>query len=107
HASIRNHPVLNRFFGERHAAVDVHFVEEQAVVTGYRHDEWGGDSGLEVGDVITAINGKSVADRTEELLKYVPASNYARKLSDIGPMLLRSNDSTVRVDAVRNGRRFS
>lgn len=107
HASIRNHPVLNRFFGERHAAVDVHFVEEQAVVTGYRHDEWGEDSGLEVGDVITAINGKSVADRTEELLKYVPASNYARKLSDIGPMLLRSNDSTVRVDAVRNGRRFS
>ncbi|WP_353130657.1 S41 family peptidase [Parapedobacter pyrenivorans] len=107
HATIRGNPVLDKFFGERHVPVDVHFVEEQAVVTGYRHDVWGKATGLEVGDVITAVDGKRIADRTKELMKYAPASNYARKLRDIGPMLLRSNDSALRIDGVRDGRRFS
>ncbi|MEC3881399.1 S41 family peptidase [Parapedobacter sp. 10938] len=107
HASLRGNPVLEKFFGERHAPVDVYFVEGQPVVTGYRHSQWGAATGLEVGDLITAVNGKAVADRASELQKYAPASNHARQLQDIGPMLVRSNDSTIRLDVLRDGQRLS
>lgn len=42
HANVwGNNPVLNNFLGTRYAPVEVQFVEEQPVITGYRHDEWG------------------------------------------------------------------
>jgi len=107
HASIRNHPLLNAFFGARHAAVDVYFVEGRPVVTDYRHGEWGRASGLRLGDVITAVNGKQVADRIRELQPYVPASNRRRQLQEIGPSLVRSNDSTLRLDVLRDGKPLS
>ncbi|WP_353197844.1 S41 family peptidase, partial [Parapedobacter defluvii] len=107
HANIGGNSVLDKFFGERYAPVNVYFVEEQAVVTGYAHAEWGKATGLEVGDVVAAINGKTVADRIKELLKYTPASNYPTQLRDIGPKLLRSNDSTIRVEVLRSGNRLS
>lgn len=107
HASLRGNPVLDKFFGERHAPVDVYFVEGKPVVTGYRHDQWGKATGLEVGDVITAVNGKAVADRVGELQEYAPASNLARQLQDIAPMLVRSNDSTIQLDVLRDGNRLS
>ncbi|MGK6352246.1 S41 family peptidase [Parapedobacter sp. DT-150] len=104
HANVwGNNPLLNRFFGEKHAPVEVQFVEERAVVTGYRHEEWGRATGLEVGDVITAINGKAVEQVVKDLLKYTPASNYPTQLRDIAPKLLRSNDSTIQVEFVREG----
>jgi len=98
---------LDKFFGERYAPVDVYFVEGQLVITGYRHDQWGKATGLEVGDVITSVNGRAVADRVSELQEYAPASNLARQLQDIGPMLVRSNDPTIRLDVLRNGQRLS
>src|SRR5690606_16738192 len=107
HASLQGNPVLDKFFGERHAPVDVYFVEGKPVVTGYRHDQWGTATGLEVGDVITAVNARAVADRVGELQEYAPASNLARQLQDIAPMLVRSNDSTIQLDVLRDGNRLS
>ncbi len=107
HANIGGNPVLERYFGERFAPVDVYFVEGQPVVTGYRQLEWAKASGLAVGDIIATVDGVAVADRVEALRRYTPASNKMRQLLDIGPKLLRSNDSIIRVEAVRDGKRFS
>src|SRR5690606_15456749 len=107
HANVwGNNPVLNNFLGTRYAPVEVQFVEEQPVITGYRHDEWGKATGLEVGDVITSINGEAVADMVRRMLTYTPASNYPTQLRDIAPKLLRTNDTTMRIEVVRNGKNY-
>ena len=104
HANVwGNNPVLNSFLGVRYAPVEVQFVEEQPVITGYRHNTWGKDTGLEVGDVITSINGETVADVVSRMLKYTPASNYPTQLRDIAPKLLRTNDTAMRIGVARNG----
>src|SRR5690606_24531796 len=71
HANVwGNTPVLNSFFGTRYAPVEVRIIGEQLVITEHRHDGWGPATGLEVGDVITAVNGEGVMDIVNRMLKY-------------------------------------
>lgn len=66
HANIwGNNSALNQYFGTRYAAVELTFVEDQPVITGYYDEDLGKETGLEIGDVITRINGKGM----EELVK--------------------------------------
>ncbi|WP_257668507.1 S41 family peptidase [Parapedobacter tibetensis] len=104
HANVwGNNTVMDNFLGERFAPVEVEFAEEQAVVTGYRHAEWGKATGLEVGDVITSINGRAIEGIVKDWLEYTPASNYPTQLRDIAPKLLRTNDSLIRIEFKRDG----
>lgn len=103
HANIWGVPMLNTYFGEKYAPVELTFVEEQAMVSGYLHPEWGRETGLEVGDVIATVNGQTVAAFVGERLKYTPASNYPTQLRDMAGTLLRSNDSTINIEFSREG----
>ncbi len=104
HANVwGNNSVLNNFFGTRYAPVEVRFFGEQLVITGYPHGGWGPATGLEVGDVITAVDGEGVMDIVDRMLRYTPASNYPTQLRDMGPKLLRTNDPTLRIAVVRDG----
>ena len=72
-------------------------------MTGYYHEKRGKETGLELGDVIKTIQGRPVEELIAERLKYTPASNYPTQLRDIAPNLLRTNDSSVEVEWIRNG----
>lgn len=95
---------LESWKGNLYAPVQVKFVEDQAVVTGYYHDKWGLATGLKPGDVITAIDGEPVSEIVRKKEKYHPASNYPTKLRDISKSLLRGNESSVEVSFKRNGK---
>jgi C-terminal processing protease CtpA/Prc len=92
---------LRAYFGLLRAPVQVRFIENQAVVTDYYHAELGPKTGLELGDVISSINGVSVASLVEQKKALYPASNMPTKLRDIARDLLRTNDSTLQVDIKR------
>src|SRR5690606_20955641 len=62
--------------------------------------------GLELGDVITYINGKSIDSLVEAMNDFYPASNQPTRLRDISYDLLRSTNSTKDVTAVRDGKPF-
>ena len=103
HANIYgDNKALNNYLGINYSAVEVTFIENKAVVTGYYNEAFGKASGLEVGDVISSINHKSIEDIVKEKLKYTPASNYPTQLRNIAMNLLRSNDSTINVEYIRN-----
>lgn len=53
--------------------------------------------GLSIGDVITKIDGVTVEKLIKERLPYYSASNYATKLRDIAPELLRSNKKSINI----------
>ncbi|MGK6352221.1 S41 family peptidase [Parapedobacter sp. DT-150] len=103
HANIWGAPALNTYFGARYAPVELTFVEEKAMVSGYLHPEWGKETGLEVGDVIATIGGMPVEDFIAERLQVAPASNYPTQLRNMASNLLRTNDSTIAIGFMRDG----
>jgi C-terminal processing protease CtpA/Prc len=108
HANIwgRNEPLKN-YFGLRYAPVQLTFVEGKPAVTDFYVEKLGKETGLEIGDVLTSINGNAIDKIVKERLKYSPASNYPTQLRDIAPDLLRTNDSTIMVDVLKNNKKLS
>lgn len=96
HANIYgSSPALEKFKGIYYAPIQVAFIENKAVVTRYLPEAEGRATGLEKGDIITAVNGVSVEDIIKARLAITPASNYATKLRNIANDLLRGADSTM------------
>jgi len=96
--------VLNNYFGLRYAAAEISFIEGKPVVTGFYDEKFGKESGLEIGDIISVINNQPVEDIIAEKMKYAPASNYPTKLRNISFDLLRTNDSIINIEYIRNGK---
>lgn len=105
HANIwgRNE-ALDKIKGIYYAPVQIAFVENKPVITGYYNDQAGKRSGLLLGDEITSVNHKPVEEIIEEELKYTPASNYPTQLRNIATKLLRSNDSAINIEYRRNNK---
>jgi C-terminal processing protease CtpA/Prc len=104
HSNIWNpSSAIEGYWGKRYAPAILTFVEGKPVVTGYYKEEEGKSSGLEVGDVITKIDGKTIDEILETQLKYIPASNYETQLRDMALKLLRTNEESLSVEIERNG----
>jgi C-terminal processing protease CtpA/Prc len=99
-----NNQVLLKYFGRYFTAVEVSFINNKAVVTGFYDDTLGKETGLCIGDVITKVNNQTIEDIIKERLKLTPASNYPTKLRDIARDLLRTNDTTIQIEVNREGK---
>lgn len=105
HANIwGNDATLNKFRGENNAPYKVKFIEDKAVITNYFDKEKAEESGLQIGDIITRINGKDTEQIIKEQLKYTPASNYPTQLRDIAGKLLKTNDKEIQVEYLRDNK---
>lgn len=93
---------MNEQKGKYYAPVHVRFIENQLVVTDYYNPELKEKTGLELGDVITNINGKPVDQIIGEVKKYYPASNEPTRLRDISADLLRANEPEIRIGFIRD-----
>ena len=89
---------LNSYKGLRYAAVETNFIEGKAVVTDFFDEALGEKSGLKIGDIINAVDGKNVDQIIKENLHLTPASNYPTQLRNIARDLLRSNEDTLQLD---------
>lgn len=105
HASISNDYTLNQFLGKYYAPVEVSFIDGELVVVDYYYQERGENSRLKPGDVIEQINGRPIKEIVDEKLPFTPASNYAVKLREIAPNLLRTNDTVLNVVFRRDRKR--
>ena len=105
HANIwAQNQALNKYFGIYYAPLELTFIENKPVVTGYFNDDFGLATGVKIGDVISTVNNKSIEEILKERLIYTPASNRPTQLRDIARDLLRTNDSLVNVIIIRNGK---
>jgi hypothetical protein len=72
------------------------FIEGSLVITGFYVDSLATKSNLHIGDVITAINGKNIAELIKNYLPITAASNYDTQLRDLPrDYLLRSNEKML------------
>jgi C-terminal processing protease CtpA/Prc len=96
-SSLRVRPPM----GDCQLPVNLRFVENRPVVTGYSSDDLGKTSGLQIGDVVTKINGQPVAKLVSEIAPYYAASNEAGRLRDIGRSLTRGKCGAIPLAVLR------
>ena len=105
HANIWGRDIaLTNYWGVNYAPFEITFIENKAIVTDYFDEKLGKETGLIIGDNITKVNNVLVTDIIKEMLKYTPASNYPTQLRDIAKKLLRTNDTILNIEFVRNGK---
>lgn len=105
HANVwGNNKILDAYFGRYYPALKLAMMDGQLVVTEYVRDSLGKGSGLLAGDILTHINGQPTSVLWEKQQLRFPASNEAARGRDFAGKALRSNDSTVSVTYVRNGK---
>ena len=73
--------------GECHLPVKLRFIDNSAVVVGYRDAEAGAATRLQVGDVIASLDGVPVAQLVAAWRPYYAASNDAARLRDMAGKL--------------------
>jgi len=86
------------------APIEVQFVEGLLVVTKFTGVDKYVKEKIEIGDVITSIDGEPVEDIVKRMLPYTPASNYIIKLREISSKILTRNSNTVTIVFQRNGK---
>lgn len=89
---------INEWKGKNYSPLHVRFIENQLVVTDYYNEKLKNELGLNIGDVVTKINGKAIEEIVKEKSKYYPASNEPTRLRDISADLLRSNDENIEIE---------
>lgn len=91
---------VNKLRGNMYAPFRVQFIEKKLVVTDYYKPELKESAQLEIGDIITHVNGKTIEFLVDSLKKYYPASNEAARLRDISADLLRSQNQSIKINYI-------
>lgn len=102
HTSAFGHPEIDRLYGDGRIPVNIRFVEGKPLVA----EIWDNvltKAGLDVGDILTAVDGVPVTERTEFLKRFVTASTTAATLGRIGGLLLRGPDGSKATLTVQKG----
>jgi C-terminal processing protease CtpA/Prc len=83
------------------APVNIRFVENQAVVTGYSNRDLGRATGLKPGDLLVSIDGSAVPTLVKDWTPYYSASNKPALLRNIAASLTRGDCAKPAVVHVR------
>jgi len=59
---------------------------------------------LNIGDIITHIDGKAVEDIVDSVIKYYPASNEAARMRDIAKDMLRSHKKMIPINYISSNK---
>ncbi|MBE16138.1 MAG: peptidase S41 [Cytophagaceae bacterium] len=93
--------------GRKYPPIRAAFVENELVVVDYYNPEMKATVGLELGDVITHINNKTVKDIVRERMPFYPASNEAARARDIAENILRSDREIIELKIIRDKQKMS
>jgi len=106
HANLwRGSGEIHKARGSNFAPFRVQFIENKLTVTDYYNPEYKDEAGLDIGDVITHINGKTVESIVDSLRIYYPASNEPTRLRDIAPDLVRSASKSINIEYISTGQK--
>lgn len=97
-------PTLTQYYGSREAISHIQFVKDEAVVTSFFNDTLDRNHGLEIGDVITRIDNRSMKSIIQSRISVTAGSNRQAQLRDIARRLLYSNNESIRIKYKRDGR---
>ena len=83
--------------GTRYAPFQVRFIENKLTVIDYFKPKLKETAGLEIGDFITHVNGKTIESIIDSIKSYYPASNEAARRYYMATDLVRSNNNSIHI----------
>jgi C-terminal processing protease CtpA/Prc len=89
--------------GECQVPARFRFIENRMVVTGFASPEAEKASGLNTGDIVTALDGVPVVSLIEQWRPYYAASNDAARMRDMAMSLTRGTCGDVDMGILRGG----
>ncbi|MFC4633703.1 S41 family peptidase [Dokdonia ponticola] len=89
--------------GSKYPPVHLQFIENNLVIVDFYNPEMKASLDLELGDVITSINGVSTSKIIEDRIPYYPASNQAARMRDISSEILKGNGASLDLTVSRDG----
>ena len=98
-----NDIVLLLWLGALTVPFETQFIEENLVVTRYTGNDPYVREKIEIGDIITVIDGVSVDEIVKRMWPYMPASNDAVKRRKLCSYILRGNSNTASITVQREG----
>ena len=103
HANIPYHPDLRAaFFGRFTVPFTLKFLEDQFIVDGIKSDSLASISNIQIGDMITSINGLPISQRSQKLSPYLPKPNKAFQNEETCRYLLNGNSGSIDLEILRN-----
>ena len=93
--------------GKCQIPVNVRFVENQPVIGGFSASDASGIGGLQLGDVITELDGVPIAKLIAQWSPYYSASNEAARLRDLGRYLTRGDCGDTKIGIHRGAEALS
>lgn len=95
-----------QFFGSFFVPFKYKIIGEKIEVSGFYHEGFAKADSMAIGDVITKINGRPVAEVLTEKLPYISGSNYNYKASRASYYLLNGNEPTVTITIAKDGKEY-
>ncbi|KAF2507714.1 peptidase S41 [Flavobacterium zhairuonense] len=97
-------PQMFEYFGDKFIPVDVKIIDQKAVVIGLKNDSLAKISDLKIGDVITKVEGKTIAQLLRENSKYVEGSNEPSVLRNAYWTIFNGKTPTFKIEFIRDGK---
>jgi len=102
HASTFNVKMMEYFGGEKYIVAGTRIAEEKAVIVSLANDSLAKIDDLKIGDVITKINGKTVAETLKYHSKYIEGSNKDAKVPSSGWVMFNGNTDDLEIEFIRD-----
>jgi C-terminal processing protease CtpA/Prc len=103
HASTQTNKMFD-YFGDKFTPFDVTFIDDKAVVVGFKNDSLSKNDDIKLGDVITKVDGRTVGDLINENLKYAEGSNKPAILKNIYWAVLNGKTETFEIEFNRDNK---
>lgn len=95
--------LTNDYFGLKWIPADFKIIDNKAIITTIYNDSLAKQDDIQIGDVVTKVNGKPISEILKEKEKYINASNPAVKTRNSSYAVFNGSTDTVAIEFTRNG----
>jgi len=103
HAGLRT-SLTKQYFGSRWIPAKFKIIDEQAIITGFYDQILAEEDDLQIGDILTSVNGKSISKILKEKDKYIHASNASVKLRNAYKCIFNGSSDSLHIEYIRDGK---
>jgi carboxyl-terminal processing protease len=99
--SIFSTDLTQQFIGSKFIPVKAKYIEDKLLITAYYNQDLAAANGLQLGDLITKVEGVAVKKIFEAKLPYISGSNIEKKITQAARYILCGNTDSVDLEILR------
>lgn len=94
----------NQYFGLQWIPARFKIIDDQAIITGFYDRMLAEEDDLQIGDIVTKVDGKSISKILQERNKYIHASNASVKLRNAYNCIFNGSTDSLNIEFIREGK---